>query len=86
MKKHRVNVDCLKIDEVNISKLGNYDLLALGRPTHAFGLSKSMKDFIKKLENMDINGKGAFAFDTKLKFRLAGSGGKRIEKTPRNFE
>jgi len=80
MKKHEVNVDCSKIDEVNISKLGDYDLLAVGGPTHAFGLSKPMKDFLKKLEKVNISGKRAFAFDTKLKSRLAGSAGKRIEK------
>ena len=39
-----------------------------------------MKDFLKKLESVNINGKRAFAFDTKLKSRLAGSAGKRIEK------
>lgn len=80
MKRHEVNVDCSKIDEVNISKLGDYDLLAVGGPMHAFGLSKPMKDFLKKLENMNTSGKKAFAFDTKLKSRLAGSAGKRIEK------
>lgn len=80
MKLHGANVDCLKIDEVDISKLGDYDLLAIGGPTHAFGLSRPMKDFLKRLENVNISGKKAFAFDTKLKSRLAGSAGKRIEK------
>ncbi len=80
MKKHGVNVDCIKIGEVDISKLGDYDLLAIGGPTHAFGLSKPMKDFLKELENVKLGGKRAFAFDTKYKSRLAGSAGKRIEK------
>ncbi len=80
MKKQRVNVDCLKIDEVDTSKLGDYDLLAIGGPTHTFGLSKPMKDFLQKLENVNFSGKKAFAFDTKFKSRLAGSAGKRIEK------
>jgi flavorubredoxin len=80
MKKQRVNVDCLKIDEVDTSKLGDYDLLAIGGPTHTFGLSKPMKDFLQKLENVNVSGKKAFAFDTKFKSRLAGSAGKRIEK------
>ena len=80
MEKHGVNVDCIKIGEVDISKLGDYDLLAIGGPTHAFGLSKPMKDFLQKLENINISGKRAFAFDTKLKSRFAGSAGKRIEK------
>jgi len=80
MKKHGVKVDCLKIDEVNISKVGDYDLFAIGGPTHLFGLSRPMEAFLQKLENLDIGGKRAFAFDTKLKSRLSGSAGKRIEK------
>lgn len=81
MKKHGVNVDCIKIGEVNISKLGDYDLLAVGGPTHMLGLSKPMKGFLQKLEDVNISGKRAFAFDTKLKSRFAGSAGKRIEKS-----
>ncbi len=80
MKNQGVNTDCLKIDEVDTSKLGDYDLLAIGGPTHTFGLSKPMKDFLEKLENVKISGKRAFAFDTKFKSRFAGSAGKRIEK------
>ena len=80
MKKQGVNVDCIKIGEVDISKLDDYDLLAIGGPTHAFGLSKPMKDFLQELENVNIRSKRAFAFDTKYKSRLAGSAGKRIEK------
>jgi len=80
MKKQGVNVDCLKVDKVDISKLGEYDFLAIGGPTHAFGLSESMKDFLQKLENVNLGGKRAFAFDTKMKFRFAGSAAKRIEK------
>jgi len=80
MEKQGVHVDCLKVDKVDVSKLGEYDLLAIGGPTHAFGLSGSMKDFLKKLEKVNLGGKMAFAFDTKMKSRFAGSAGKRIEK------
>ena len=80
MKKQGVNADCLKIDDVDISKLGDYDLLAIGGPTQAFGVSKPMKDFLRKLENVSLRGKKAFAFDTKMKSRLAGSAAKGIEK------
>jgi len=80
MEKQGVHVDCLKVDRVNISRLGEYDLLAIGGPTHAFGLSKSMKDFLQKLEKVNLGGKRAFAFDTKMKSRFAGSAGKRIEE------
>jgi len=80
MERQGVHVDCLKVDKVDVGKLGEYDLLAIGGPTHVLGLSEPMKDFLQKLEKVDLGGKRAFAFDTKLKSRFAGSAGKRIEK------
>lgn len=80
MKKHGAIVDCFRIDEVDVRKLGDYDFLAIGGPTHTFGPSRPMKDFLQKLENVNISSKGAFAFDTKYGSRFAGSAGKRIEK------
>jgi len=81
MEKQGVKVDCVKVDEVDVNKLVTYDFLAIGGPTHAFGVSKPMKAFLEKLRSVDVKGKKAFAFDTKLKSRWAGSAGKRIEKT-----
>ncbi len=80
MRKHGARVDCVNIGEVDISKVRDYDLLAIGGPTHMLGLSRTMKDFLEKLEDVNLSGKRAFAFDTKLKSRFAGSAGKRIEK------
>jgi len=81
MEKQGVKVDCVKADEVDVDKLGRYDFLAIGGPTHAFGVSKPMKAFFEKVRSVDIKGKKTFAFDTKYKSRLAGSAGKGIEKT-----
>jgi len=79
MEEQGVEVDCVRVDEVDVDKLGEYDFLAIGGPTHGFGVSKPMKAFLEKLRSVDIKGKKAFAFDTKLKSRLAGSAGKGIE-------
>jgi flavodoxin len=81
MEKQGFKVDCVKADEVDVDKLVEYDFLAIGGPTHAFGVSKPMKAFLEKLRSVDIKGKKAFAFDTKYKSWLAGSAGKGIEKT-----
>jgi len=75
-----VETDCLRVEDVEIGKLAEYDLLLIGGPTQAFGLSKPMKDFFQRLEGIDIRGKKGFAFDTKLKSRFAGSAAKGIEK------
>ncbi|MDH5451601.1 MAG: flavodoxin family protein [Candidatus Bathyarchaeota archaeon] len=81
MEKQGTKVDCVNTDEVDIDKLVEYDFLAIGGPTHAFGVSQPMKAFLEKLKGVDIKGKKAFAFDTKYKAWWAGSAGKRIEKT-----
>ena len=80
LKEQGVKVDCSKVDEVNINRLGEYDLLAIGGPTHMHGVSKPMKAFLKKLKEVDLRGKKTFAFDTKVEKWWAGSAGKGIEK------
>jgi len=80
MKKEGIDVDCLRIDKVILNKLAEYDTLAIGAPTQGLGISKPMKEFLKKLENVNLQGKKAFAFDTKLKSRFAGSAAKGIEE------
>jgi flavodoxin len=82
MEKQGIKVDCVKADEVDIDKLVEYDFLVIGGPTHGFGVSRPMKAFLEKLRSVDLEGKKAFAFDTKIKASwLAGSAGKGIEKT-----
>ena len=80
MKKEGLEVDCVKVDNVNLNKLAEYEILAIGAPTQMFSISKPMKEFLKKLENLNLQGKRAFAFDTKLRSRFAGSAAKGIEK------
>ena len=85
MEKGGVKADCVKADEADVNRLGEYDFLAFGAPTHAFGISKPMKAFFEKLKSVDLKGKKAFAFDTKFKSRLAGSAAKGIEKRLNRF-
>jgi flavorubredoxin len=85
MEKGGVKVDCVKADEADVNRLGEYDFLAFGSPTHAFGISKPMKTFLEKLKSVNLKGKKAFAFDTKFKSWLAGSAGKGIEKRLSGF-
>jgi flavorubredoxin len=80
MKREDLVVDCLKTDAVDPGKLGEYDVLAIGAPTQAFRMSGPMREFLEKLENVDLRGKKAFAFDTRLKSRFAGSAANGIEK------
>jgi flavodoxin len=79
MKEQGIEVECVKVEKVQINKLKDYDLLAIGGPTHGFGMSKPIKDFVDKLKQVDLREKKVFAFDTKNRGRW-GSAAKGIEK------
>jgi len=80
MEKQGIKVDRANAEEVDVSKLGEYDLLAVGGPTHIHGVSKPMKAFLERLRSVDVKGKKAFAFDTKMKAWWAGSAAGGIQK------
>lgn len=84
MEKQGVKVECVKVDEVNVDTLVEYDLLAIGGPTHNLGMSKPMKEFLEELKTVNISGKKGFCFDTRVQSRLnrfdLNSAAKRIEK------
>ena len=80
IKEQGITVDCCKVEDVDVSKLNSYDLLSFGAPTHMFGISKPMKNILNNLDQAGLEGKKAFAFDTKYKGRFTGSAGKGIEK------
>ncbi len=80
IQRHR-EVDCLNIKDVDLDKIPQYGLLAIGAPTQAFSASKPMKDFLSRLEGMtSLGGIQGFAFDTKLDSRFSGSAAKYVEK------
>ena len=80
IEKQEIDVDCINVENVQIDKLAEYDLIAIGGPTHGFGMSKPIKTFIEKLEQLNLRNIHAFAFDTKTGSRFWGSAAKGIEK------
>jgi len=76
-----VDVDVVKVDAVKFDELGEIGLLCVGSPVHAWNASKPVKEFLERLKGVEgLSGKKAFAFDTKMKSRLAGSAGGKIER------
>jgi flavodoxin len=61
---------CKSIDEIDIGTLKDYDLIAIGGPTHIINLSKEMKAFMQSLKSVDISGRFGFAFDTRNESRM----------------
>lgn len=65
-----IEIDCMRIDEVDQVNLPKYGFIALGGPTHIIRTSKEMKDFLKKLRTLDLSGLKGFAFDTRNESRM----------------
>jgi hypothetical protein len=59
--------------------LRDYDLICLGGPTEVFTATKEVKEFLKTMGDVDLEGKFGFAFDTKLGSKISGSAAKYIE-------
>jgi flavorubredoxin len=76
-----VDVSVVKVDAVRFDELGGVDLLCVGSPVHAWSASKPVNEFLERLKSVGgLTGKKAFAFDTKMESRLAGSAGGKIER------
>jgi flavodoxin len=63
-------IDCLKVDQVDVEKLSEYDFLAIGGPTHIISASKPMKEFLERLKTVDLRGLKGFSFDTRNESRM----------------
>jgi len=58
-EKHRVSLDCFKIDNVDIHNVAHteYDIMGIAYPIHSFNAPKIVINFVKRLpkvSNMDI--------------------------------
>ena len=74
-------VVCTNTNDITCAdSLKEYDILCIGAPTENMTASKSIKEFLAKLKDIDLSGKYGFAFDTKLDSRFSGSAAKYIEK------
>ncbi len=77
-----IETACINAKEItNKESLKGNDLIAVGAPTENHTASEPIKQFLTKLEGLDLSGKSGFAFDTKYDFPIGtGSSAKFIEK------
>ena len=85
LRKTGVEADCANIRETNVDELSKFDLVALGAPTQYFTASRPMKEFMKRLKQLNLKGKYGFAFDTRMDSFMAGSAAKYIEKKLKTY-
>ncbi len=65
-----IQTDCISIEDVEIQKISDYDLIAIGGPTHMIGISKAMKEFLTRMKEITLRGKAGFVFDTRNQSRM----------------
>ncbi|MCL5067889.1 MAG: flavodoxin family protein [Thaumarchaeota archaeon] len=73
---------CSNVKEItDMESLMEYDLIVVGGPTENHTASESIKQFLARLEGLDLSRKFGFSFDTRYDFPIGtGSSAKVIEK------
>jgi len=79
LKEAGMETVCAKTGEVSPESLKDYDLICLGGPTEVLTATKQVRDFLKSMGGVSMEGRFGFAFDTKLDSRFSGSAAKFIE-------
>jgi flavodoxin len=72
LEENGAEIDCFKVDQVDVEKLAVYDFIAIGGPTHIISASKPMKEFLERLRTVDLRGLKGFSFDTRNESRMNG--------------
>jgi flavodoxin len=70
LREEGIKVTCVSITDLELEEPLNYDLIAIGSPTHMIRPSKEMKEFLKKLRTIDLKGTFGFSFDTRNESRM----------------
>ncbi len=55
-----------ELKEVDLKQLGDFDMIVIGSPNHIGRATRSIRKFIDKLGNLNLEGKLAAVFDTYL--------------------
>jgi len=55
-----------ELKEVDLNKIADYDVILIGCPNHYGGPTKSVREFIDKLEKLNLDGRHFTVFDTYL--------------------
>jgi flavodoxin len=84
MEAAGVGTVCSNIAVADLSSLSEFDLIAVGGPTHYRTASDPMKKFLSSIDAIKLKGRLGFAFDTRKESFWAGSAAKYIEERLRS--
>lgn len=74
-----VETACMKVGNVDLNRLMESKVLAIGGPTHNFGPSQPIRDFLDGMSGASLDGTKVFVFDTRFDSLVSGSAAKFIE-------
>jgi len=79
LKEAGMETMCINARGMAPESLKQFDLICVGGPTEEMSASKPMKEFLRSSRGINLAGRFAFAFDTKLESHLSGSAARYIE-------
>ena len=65
LKRAGIQTSCNNEKDLDPESLKEYDLICIGAPTEVFSASKPIKEFLRRLKNLDLSGKYRYVFDTR---------------------
>ncbi|MCQ5377210.1 MAG: flavodoxin domain-containing protein [Candidatus Methanomethylicia archaeon] len=80
-----IDADVLYFNDVEKTKLAEYECFIVGAPTMAFRPSKGISQFLDSMRGEALSGKRGAAFDTQVQTRISGNAAKGIEKRLREM-
>jgi len=69
-----------ELKEVDLNKIAEYDVILIGSPNHYGGPTKSISEFIDKLEKLNLDGRHFAVFDTYLGKGFFEKAARKMEK------
>jgi len=81
LRQSGMDTQLLKTEEAAPEALKGYDLICVGGPTENSGANPPIREFLGLAGKAHLEGRLAFAFDTKYGSRFSGSAAKYIENS-----
>ena len=76
----QIKTEVINVNDVDYSKVQDYDAIIIGSPTWAGNCTESIKNFINELAGLSINEKFYAVFDTNSGIPLLSKAVKKMEK------
>lgn len=76
----QINTEVINVNDVDYSKVQDYDAIIIGSPTWAGNCTDTIKNFINELAGLSLNEKSYAVFDTNTGLPLLSKAVKKMEK------